>query len=182
MELNKILECLAESFEKAKIPYMVVGGQAVLVYGEPRLTNDVDFNLGIGPQDADKLLNIGKELGLNVLVKEPYEFVIRNYVLPMADPESGLRMDFIFGITDYEKIAIARAKDISIENRMVKYCSKEDLIIFKMIAARPRDIEDVKSILLKNDNVDKPYIIKWLKVLSVDSENNYFKSFNDLLT
>ena len=43
-------------------------------------------------------------------------------------------------------------------------------------------IEDVKNILLKNDNVDKSHIIKWLKELSLDSENNYFKSFNDLLT
>jgi len=27
---------------------MVIGGQAVLLYGEPRLTRDIDITLGIG--------------------------------------------------------------------------------------------------------------------------------------
>jgi hypothetical protein len=33
-----LLARLSEVFEKSKIPYMVIGGQAVLVYGEPRFT------------------------------------------------------------------------------------------------------------------------------------------------
>lgn len=39
----------------------------------------------------------------------------------------------------------------------------EDIIIHKIFAGRPRDIEDVRSILIKNPNIDIPYIKKWLK-------------------
>ncbi len=40
------------------VPYMVIGGQAVLLYGEPRLTRDIDITLGIGPQRAEEILNL----------------------------------------------------------------------------------------------------------------------------
>jgi hypothetical protein len=37
------------------IPYMVTGGIAAIVYGEPRLTNDVDIVLRLFPADALRL-------------------------------------------------------------------------------------------------------------------------------
>ncbi|MEA1964244.1 MAG: hypothetical protein U9O41_03845 [Candidatus Aerophobetes bacterium] len=33
------------SLEKYNIPYMIIGGQAVLLYGKPRLTRDIDVTL-----------------------------------------------------------------------------------------------------------------------------------------
>jgi hypothetical protein len=32
---------VARELKEASIPYMVIGGQAVLLYGEPRLTRDI---------------------------------------------------------------------------------------------------------------------------------------------
>ncbi len=46
---------------------------------------------------------------------------------------------------------------------MVKFATLEDVIIHKIIAGRPRDLEDVKTILLKNPNYNPKYIYKWLK-------------------
>ena len=39
------------------ISYMVTGGVATSVYGEPRLTNDVDLVLALLPNDASRLAN-----------------------------------------------------------------------------------------------------------------------------
>ena len=41
-----ILRRVAQQLEGAGLPYMVIGGQAVLLYGEPRLTKDIDVTLG----------------------------------------------------------------------------------------------------------------------------------------
>jgi len=38
----------------------------------------------------------------------------------------------------------------------------EDLMIHKLIAGRPRDLEDIKSILIKNPDYDAAYLAKWL--------------------
>jgi hypothetical protein len=35
---EKILSSIGASLKKRDIPYMIIGGQAVLLYGEPRLT------------------------------------------------------------------------------------------------------------------------------------------------
>ena len=43
---ERLLERIAKSLKNAGIPYMVIGGQAVLLYGEPRLTKDIDVTLG----------------------------------------------------------------------------------------------------------------------------------------
>jgi len=45
---QKLLKKVARSLKKQSIPYMVIGGQAVLLYGEPRLTKDIDITLGMG--------------------------------------------------------------------------------------------------------------------------------------
>ncbi len=39
--LERLIEKLAIILEQHKIPYMIIGGQAVLLYGEPRLTKDI---------------------------------------------------------------------------------------------------------------------------------------------
>ncbi len=38
-----LLAKIATALNKAEIPYMVIGGQAVLLYGEPRLTKGIDI-------------------------------------------------------------------------------------------------------------------------------------------
>jgi hypothetical protein len=46
---------LLQPLGQAGIPYMITGGLAAILYGEPRLTNDVDIVLRLGPGDADRL-------------------------------------------------------------------------------------------------------------------------------
>ena len=47
------------------IPYMIIGGQAVLLYGEPRLTRDIDITLGVNIDRITELLAVVKELSID---------------------------------------------------------------------------------------------------------------------
>lgn len=51
----ELLERLARTLEQAHLPYMVIGGQAVLLYGEPRLTRDIDITPGV---DVDRQADV----------------------------------------------------------------------------------------------------------------------------
>jgi len=82
--VERLLKKVALQLKKASIPYMIIGGQAVLLYGEPRLTRDIDVTLGIGVNGLEKVRKVIEALGLKILVKNGEEFVERNMVLPTA--------------------------------------------------------------------------------------------------
>ena len=166
--------------KKGAIPYMVIGGQAVLLYGEPRLTRDIDITLGMGVNGLDKIKKIIKAIGLKILVEKEREFVERNMVLPTIDKKSGIRVDFIFSFSSYARQAIERGKDIKLGRTLVKFASLEDVVIHKVIAGRARDLEDVKSILLKNPKYDSVYIEKWLEEFDKSLEDHFLKIFGEI--
>lgn len=117
---------------------MVIGGQAVLLYGEPRLTKDIDIILGIGPEELSKIKKIVDLLTLRYLVENIEEFVKETMVLPVIDEESGIRVDFIFSYSPYERQAIERARGINFGRTVVKFAALEDVVIHKIIAERHR--------------------------------------------
>jgi len=160
---------------------MIIGGQAVLLYGEPRLTKDIDITLGIDTDRATDVLACADRLGLKVLVENPNEFICSTMVLPVQDAATGIRVDFIFSYSPYEQQAIARAKQMSLAGSILRFASVEDLIIHKIIAGRPRDLEDVKGILLKNKNFDTNYILRWLKDFGIGLEKDFLGCFESIL-
>jgi predicted nucleotidyltransferase len=174
---QKILKRVARELKKASIPYMVIGGQAVLLYGEPRLTRDIDITLGIGVSELARIKKVLPAMGLKLLVKKVQEFVERTMVLPTKDRESDIRVDFIFSFSPYERQAIGRARDIKVGRSQVKFASLEDVVIHKVISARPRDLEDIKSILVKNPKYDSDYISGWLKEFDQSLDQKFLETF-----
>ena len=174
---QKILKKIAKELNKEAIPYMVIGGQAVLIYGEPRLTRDIDITLGIGVNELSKIQKILPTIGLRPLVKNEKEFVGRTMVFPTEDVESKIRVDFIFSFSPYERQAIERAKVVKLGRILIRFASLEDIVIHKIISGRPRDLEDIKSILVKNPEYDQDYISSWLKKFDQSLNQNFIKLF-----
>ena len=177
--MSNLLVNLAQALDRAGIPYMVIGGQAVLVYGEPRLTRDIDLTLGLTPDALSQVLNVTREVNLHILVEDPEDFVRRLWVLPTLHPPTGLRVDFIFSWTPYEQQALERVRAIEIEGYPVRFACPEDVIVHKMLAGRPRDLEDVRSILRKQ-SVDVDYIHRWLEAFEQTLEQPLAQRFEQI--
>jgi predicted nucleotidyltransferase len=175
---DETLVRIAGALESAGIPYMIIGGQAVLLYGEPRLTRDIDITLGVNVNRLETLLDVTRRLSLKPLPEDVSAFVHKTMVLPAIDERTGIRVDFIFSFTPYESQAIQRAKKVSILDRDVCFAAVEDLIIHKIFAGRSRDIEDVRNVLMKNPDLDIRYIEEWLKAFDAASdEKNFLATF-----
>jgi hypothetical protein len=117
---------LAAALEARRIPFMLIGGQAVLLHGEPRLTQDVDVTLGVGPDRIGDLLQVCEAAGLEPLPDDPRTFARETFVLPAADPATGLRVDLIFSTTPYEAQAIDRAILVDVGTRDVPFAPRTD--------------------------------------------------------
>jgi hypothetical protein len=63
-------------------------------------------------------------------------------------------------------------------NALLRFAAPEDLIIHKIVAGRPRDLEDVKTVLIKNPEVDIKYIRHWLRKLASALKEPFLRRFN----
>ena len=176
---QSLLVNLARQFDSSAIPYIVIGGQAVLVYGEPRLTRDIDITVGVDNSAVKQLIALCSAAGVQPAVENVSEFVRQSNVLPLYDTTSHIRVDIIFSFMPYERQAMTRSNAVVINGYPVKYASLEDVVIHKIFAGRPRDIEDVKSILNKNPRYDRAYVIDWLKAFSDSLGIDFVKILSD---
>ena len=147
---QRLIAKFTRTLDKAGVGYMLIGGQAVLLHGHPRLTQDIDITIDATADRVDAVLALAAGAGLQPLVPDSVAFVRQNMVLPLSDGKSGLRVDVSFGDTPYERQAIARAATVRVGRRAVHVTTVEDLIIQKVIAGRPRDIEDVRVVVARH--------------------------------
>lgn len=68
-------------------------------------------------------------------------------------------------------------RKVAFDGVPVSFASLEDVVIHKVIAGRPRDIEDIKGILIKNPKHDEEYIIKWLHEFDASPGGGYCEIF-----
>jgi len=179
---EELIVKITSQLKQKQIDFIIIGGQAVLLYGEPRLTNDIDIILGKDTDSLSLILDACEKLDFRLLVKNNVEkFIKKTMVLPCVDKKTGIRIDFIFSFTDFEKSAINRANKIKVLNTEVPYASIEDLIIFKIIAGRERDLEDVRIIILKNPGINKETIAIELKNFDAMTGMTSLKSWRRLI-
>ena len=177
---QRLLSRIAQALERAGIPYMVIGAQAVLVHGRPRFTGDIDITLGVDVDQLSALKKITDGLSLRPLRPDFEQFAKQTNVFSVVENATKIKVDFIFSFSAYEQVAIERAKPIEVEQTRVYYASAEDTIIHKIVAGRPLDIEDAKSIINVQPLLDRSYILKWLKVYSDVLTRDLEKEYKEL--
>ena len=144
------------------LPELLGEFTAALVHGEPRLTKDVDLTVGVGLDGLYDLIGIVDSVGWSPLA-DPDEFTRKTMVLPCRVPGSPLRVDLILADSPYEAEALIRARELgATRDDGIRYATAEDVIVHKLIAGRPRDLEDARSILLKQSSLDRAWIRRWL--------------------
>jgi hypothetical protein len=86
---DETLAGIGASLERYGNPYMIIGGQAVLLYGEPRLTRDIGITLGVHIDHLDTLLDMTRHLGLTLLTEDVATFVRQTMVLTAVPSSPG---------------------------------------------------------------------------------------------
>ena len=155
-ELDDALTTLGAWLEREHVPYMVIGGFAVSVWGEPRFTRDLDVTISVPTEQIDSTIKrICAEF--TPLVAEPVKFVTDTRVLPMM--VRSVPVDLVFAALPYEEAAIGRARPLNLRNGAVQICSPEDLILHKIVSPRARDHQDVEGVFrYRNAELDYEYL------------------------
>ena len=82
-DFSRLIASLARELTARQLPFMLIGGQAVLLHGAPRLTEDIDITLGVGPERLSSVEQVSQALGLEPLPEDPESFVRSTFVYPV---------------------------------------------------------------------------------------------------
>ena len=136
----------AEILERVGGAWALIGALAALRYrATPRLTVDADFLAEAHPDLADAFRAAGYDVREVAQPGEPaHLLVVRG---------NGDVIDVLHPVVEYQEVALRRAVD--------HVLTIEDVLVHKLIAWRPRDRNDIASILEAAHPFDAGYVEEW---------------------
>jgi hypothetical protein len=142
----ELLADLARAFDASKIRWYLFGAQAAIVYGVPRLTADVDVTVEAPPGPTDAWVTKVEQHGFHRRVTDP-AFIERTRVVPLIHSATGLPVDIVLAGPGLEEEFLRRAVEQSIDDVTVPVVELADLVSLKILAGRPKDLDDVVTLL-----------------------------------
>jgi len=166
IELVRAAKELQEFCEGRDWRFCFIGGLAVQMWSELRATMDVDMTLltGFGKERPfiDALLGVYEPRLPNAA-----EHAEMHRVLLLKTRE-GLGIDIALGGLPFEERVIERSRKLEMmPGHSIRVCTAEDLIVFKVFAARGKDWRDVEMTIVRQGDakLDWRYIHEQLRPL-----------------
>ena len=157
------IEALHRLLEKHNDRGVIIGGIAVGLLGKPRYTADVDAMFLLSTQDIPQFLESAREENIIPRVQNVEEFARKTRVLLLKHIPTNTEIDISLGVLLFEEEMVERGSVKSFANLSARLPTPEDLIIMKAIAHRPKDLEDIRTIVDNNPNLDIARIEKWVR-------------------
>ena len=159
--LQTTLADVIRFLDERQVSYAMSGGLAASLRGEPRVTADVDLVLGV---DVDRALELVVNLQgtpFQPLFSGVEEVVRKAFILPLRHTVTGVKVDMAIGLSGFERLVIARAEQTRVADCEVALATAEDLVVMKLLAGRPRDLQDVHGIaMVQGEGLDWEYCLK----------------------
>ncbi len=125
--------------------WYVFGAQAVIAYGVPRLSADVDVTLALTPELPDGFAADMARAGFELTAADP-DFVRRTRVMPFVHLATAMPLDVVLAGSGLEDEFLARVKTYDVGGTEVPIIDIADLIVTKLLAGRPKDVDDARGL------------------------------------
>lgn len=125
-----------------KVRYLLVGGWAVGIYGNPRATKVIDFFIAADDENIENLLIALKEFGTPKVEKSVFQ--VKGNVFRIG--RSPIQIDIINEASGISFEGCYKRRNlIKVDEIVISVISREDLIKNKRAAGRHRDFADIES-------------------------------------
>jgi hypothetical protein len=135
-----------------------------------RFTTDIDATVRGDAMEPKKLVKLFARHAIVPRIAGAVAFAEANLVLLLRHRPTGVDLDISFAWSTFEHEALAACTMTDFGNVSVPMSSPEDLIVFKAIAARPKDVEDVQALLALYPKLDAARVRRRIAQLALLAE------------
>jgi len=166
--------------EQLNIPYAIGGSVAAMVYGEPRLTVDIDVMLHAQPEDLARLVD---EISRWQIYISPLEAILEIDIpherpFNAIDGTIGTKADFfVVKTSGLDASAMARRRRLRADRQTASeawFLAPEDVILYKLSyyrqggeVSQKHPVDIAKMLAVVGDALDLPYIERWAAEIGV---------------
>lgn len=144
--MDENLKQLLSAFNENRVKYVVVGGYAVFVHAQPRMTKDLDVFIESSPTNAKSVYTALSQFGAPL-----HDITVGDFELPTTVVRVGVPpicVDILQAIDglDFPTVYAGSIEYLVDDEVPARYISADDLITNKLASARPQDLADVAAI------------------------------------
>jgi hypothetical protein len=164
--VGELLADLAAAFQQRGVDWYLFGAQAAILHGAARLTADVDVTVRL-PETASnaELAGLLEQHRFQRRFLEP-AFTERTRVIPFVHTPTALPVDVVIAGPGIEDRFFERVQERNVEGTRVRLASAEDIVVMKILAGRPKDVDDVRAVVAAyGDRLDVTYVDQMLILL-----------------
>lgn len=174
MEQPELVQKIIEVLEAQGLPYMLVGSLASGVYGEPRLTQDIDVVVALSSSDVAAVFAAFPPPEFYMSEAAARQAATHGGQFNIIHPASGNKIDVMIARKDaWGRSQMARRRRELIFPQLQGFvASPEDVVIGKMWyyqeGASEKHLRDILAMLqISGHEIDRSYVDLWSRSLGL---------------
>ncbi|MCX9011338.1 MAG: hypothetical protein OIN66_09465 [Candidatus Methanoperedens sp.] len=166
--IEAILKLVCSFLNENNVNYVIVGGFAVLFYGNPRTTMDIDFVIQLADEDIPMLIKFLQENGFYADEYDMRTALKEKSHCTVEDKETMFRLDIKGVYGEMDERVLRNKRRIELYDTAVYIALAEDTIANKLLFGRERDVEDALGIYVRqHDALNMEYLESICKKIGV---------------
>lgn len=132
-------------------------------YGVPRTTGDIDITIELGDRPLATVAKALTRAGFVALIKDT-AFIEETRIYPVVHEPTRWKVDLVLAGPGIEERFLDEVHRFAAGRQEIPVIAPEHLAAVKVLAARPRDLEDVRG-LIRIAALDHARVIETLEIL-----------------
>jgi hypothetical protein len=179
MPQPSLLEIFIGPLNRLEVPYVVTGATASIIYGEPRLTNDLDLVVLLKVED---IAGFAEAFPPTAFYCPPLEVLKIEIIRPhrghfnLIHHGTGTKADiYLAGEDELHRWALSHRRQITIESEQVWVAPPEYVMVRKLQYYREggseKHLKDIAGMVaLSSDQIDYPLLEEMVRRYSLEKE------------
>jgi len=171
--LRSTFLAVVRALSESGVAYAFIGALPVLAWGRVRATTDIDLVVAAA-NGWDRVLAALARAGITQNTQiGPADSAdsLPDIAVCFSGDAAPVRVDVFVAKTDFERTVVATAREATVFGTTVKLARPEASIIYKLLAYRRRDVDDVESIFAAREAageaLDWQFLDSWARAWGI---------------